>query len=178
MALSPILVLEGGVAAHLDIFSALAIVVSIFYWLRCRYTLVGVAIGLGMLVKLLPIVLLPVMWLLLRQWHSRWRLLAGCLFPLLAGYGVALALGWHPIGILFEFFDKWRFGSPLFVWVGTLLSDTIRPLVIAGLAALGMWLAVSVGRRDAIRGFGLALMVPLLLSPVVFPLVFVRVGDF
>ncbi|MGS2722873.1 hypothetical protein ACVBEJ_03950 [Porticoccus sp. GXU_MW_L64] len=169
LALSPILVLEGGIAAHLDIFSALAIVVAIVCWLQRRYTFVGVAVGLGVLVKLLPIVLLPVMWFLLHQWPARWRLLAGCLLTLLVGYGVAFALGWQPAGILLEFFDKWRFGSPLFVLIGVLMSETIRPLVIAGLVALGMWLAVSVGRRDAVRGFGLALMVPLLLSPVVFP---------
>ncbi|MCV6604668.1 MAG: hypothetical protein OIF34_05145 [Porticoccaceae bacterium] len=169
LALSPVLVLEGGIAAHLDIFSALAIAIAVLYWLRRGYLIAGAAIAVGILFKLLPLVLLPLMLLLVNQWRGRWQLLLGCALILLAGYGAAYALGWQSIGVLFEFFAKWRFGSPVFTLLNEWLPEVARQMATALLAATGMWLALKLGRKDPLKGFALALAVPLLLSPVVFP---------
>ncbi|UTW44420.1 hypothetical protein KFE80_08420 [bacterium SCSIO 12696] len=169
LALSPILIFEGGIAAHLDIFSALAVAIAVLCWLRGRLLVAGAAIAAGVLLKLLPVVLLPVMWVLLRQWRLRWQLLTGFLLALLVGYGGAFAVGWEPIGILFEFFAKWRFGSPLFALLDNTLPTLARQLAVMILAVAGIWCAARIGRQDPLAGFAVALATPLLLSPVVFP---------
>ncbi|GAA59131.1 hypothetical protein P20652_0990 [Pseudoalteromonas sp. BSi20652] len=58
VALSPLLILETGVGLHIDAFSALAVIVAIYFWQRQSLLYCGIAIGIGMSLKILPVMLL------------------------------------------------------------------------------------------------------------------------
>ncbi len=174
-ALSPLVLLETGVGAHVDSLSVLAVCVMLWCVVHSRWTWAGVAIGLGASIKLLPILALgPLLFAHpLRRWP--WILL-GTGIALLACYGLALQMALVPVGSLATFFAKWRFGSPVFSLLDSLplfaeqhnnglwtLVPIVGVAIVAGLGAL--WLS----RRDFVTGLLAMFSIPLVLSPVVFP---------
>ncbi len=169
VALSPILVLETGVGGHLDIFSTLAVTAALLMWQQKNYLWLGVMIGIGALFKLLPIILLLPMTIYLGLTGASIRMLLASLTTLLIGYGISLLIGWQPIGVLPVFFEKWRFGSPLFSALESIFSGMSLNITIAALLVAGLGFSAFISRTKPIRGMQWALSTPLLLSPVVFP---------
>ncbi len=184
-ALSPLLILETGIGAHLDIFSVLFICLAIWCWQTKRILQCGVWIAAGTLIKFLPLVIAMPLFLSAQNHKQRLKLTASVLATISAGYGSVIALGLEPIGSLVVFFEKWRFGSPTFNALSTLSSSKTLPLVTASILVLGMALIALYCLRDklfsskqiddqqnnqrTIHAIQLALALPLLLSPVVYP---------
>lgn len=172
VALSPLLLLEAGVGAHVDVVSTLTLALGLWFTVVHKPLATGVALGVGVLVKLAPLVAaLPLAAALLRRagWQQALTLGLGLLAVLVGGYGLALALGLQPVGSLGVFLTKWRGGSPVFA----VLASVARPEV-AGALALGFTLALLawaawLARTRWVSGLQLALAAPLLFSPVVFP---------
>jgi len=168
IALSPLMLLEVGIGAHLDVFSALAVSSAIWACTHARWWLVGMTLGLGGCIKLLPLAALgPLLFANpIRRWPA---MIGGALASVALFYGGTIALGFKPIGTLPVFFDKWRNGSPvnsLLEWGFPAIDHThiILPIaVVAGCYALHR------SRGDLQTGLLLMLATPLLLSPVVFP---------
>ncbi|MGY8902920.1 MAG: hypothetical protein ACKVIH_00010 [Burkholderiales bacterium] len=172
VALSPLLLLESGVGAHVDAVSALALVAAL--WClelgKTRWAGIwgGLFLGLGGLLKLAPVLA----WLALaapRGWPRRAQLTLGLLLALAVGYGLALALGLRPVGSLGVFFEKWRFGSPVVSALGYLLAPRAALLASAALALVWLALAAWRARSAPLSGLQWVLAAPLLFSPVVFP---------
>lgn len=180
--LSPLLVLEGGIGAHLDLLTALAVAGALAAADRGRMGLAGIALGLGACLKLLPILLLGPLVVALCAGRAA-RLVAGGLGTVAAIYGTALLLGFEPIGNLPVFFEKWRFGAPLYAALAAVLTG---PALSAALGAMAMggiaWAAHLAwrGRRHRGQQDGplcppvlnaclITLATALLVSPVVFP---------
>ena len=163
VALSPLLLLEGGVGAHVDLVAACALCTGLWFWARERRGLAGAALAAGALFKPTP----ALAWFPLvaagGAQRARLAMLGGAAGLGLAGYGAALLLGLAPVGSLGVFFAHWRFGSP----VGALLSDLPAVAVALAIAMLGA--ATWWGRRAPWPAAMLALSAPLLVSPVVFP---------
>jgi len=180
LALSPILVLETGIGAHIDSFSTLLVCAALVAWQAGRDIRCGLLIGIGALIKILPLaLLLPLFWgaNTPRQAITRVTSAALCVA---AGYLVALALGFVPVGSLPVFFERWRFGAPLFSGLSTLLStDTLWVAllsigVITGLIiSYQAWCARALASAQRQRRLGVLMQVsmalPLCLSPVAFP---------
>ena len=90
-------------------------------------------------------------------------------------YAVMYGLGYKPLGLLPTFFEKWRGGAPLFPVLESVQSmmklssrsfiAALGALAVAGFG-LSAWLAYH---RKIDIALALALSVPLLLSPVLFP---------
>ena len=84
-------------------------------------------------------------------------------------------LGYKPLGLLPTFFEKWRGGAPLFPILDGAktilkLSDKGFLIGLAGLAAAGFSLSAWLAHiRKIEAALILALSVPLLLSPILFP---------
>ncbi len=168
VALSPLLVLEIGVGAHVDSLIALVIVAALLAFKDGRPGRVGALLGFGACIKLLPAAALIGLGLAM-GWRAALRTAAAATGTVGAIYGAALAIGWRPIGSLPVFFEKWRNGSPLF----TLLEATL-PMsgLIAALATLAIVLlggAILIARTRPVVATQLAMATPLLLSPVAFP---------
>lgn len=172
LSLSPLLVLEAGVGAHLDAISVLAMVAALWLGSRGRPWSMGAVIGFGALTKLLPVIGL----LTLVDRDARWvrRALSGFVVTWLSGYAVALSLGMKPFGSLATFLRSWRFGSPLHHAVEMLhLSSSWDPwgrtaILIGALSSMG-WLLMRRRGQSDIALTRRVIAIALLASPVVFP---------
>ncbi len=160
VALNPLLVLEGGVGAHVDLLAAALLAVALWLEARGRRRASAGAMGAASALKLLPAAAL---WPSL--WQGRWRIVLVAALVFALPYGLALGLGLSPLGSLPAFFDLWRFGSPLSVLRG---PEALEAGVAVGvtLLALSAYLA---RRGSASAAMLVALLAPLCASPVVFP---------
>jgi len=175
-ALSPLLLLETGIGAHLDTFTVLAISLALWCLVRRHWWWAGFAIGCGACIKLLPLVALGPM-LFANPWRRWPKIIIGASIAILVCYSVALAWGLIPIGSLPAFFSKWRFGSPIVSTLETLqlieigeehgLWQSLMPIVLLALMA-GLYASWR-SSRDLFVGMTIMLSIPLMLSPMVFP---------
>ena len=168
LALSPLLLLETGIGAHLDAFLVLGLSIILYAYTKEKWGLLGLALGWSACVKFLPIALLAPLFFAVRL-RAFITLSFACLAVIACVYASAFALGYTPIGILPTFFEKWRFSSPFFQLLEN-ISGPDRVVIALGISALiGVAIACLAARKSAPIGFAVVLSVPLLLSPVVFP---------
>lgn len=187
IALSPIVIIETGAALHVDAFSTLAIVAALYCWQRNKLALAGIFIGLGVLIKILPLVLLMPLVLANFSLRRAVTIVASAIATISLGYAITLALGLYPVGSIGVFFEKWRFAAPLF----SLLTPLGTQGFIAALAGVTLSLIAIVGylasrqqanaqkpaanneqtllSNDLVSACQLALFIPLFISPVLFP---------
>ncbi len=172
VALSPLLLLEAGVGAHVDAVSTLALALGLWAIVTSRPLAAGAALGMGALVKLAPLMAaLPLAVGLLQRagWQQAMTLSLALLAVLAGGYGVALVLGLQPVGSLGVFFAKWRGGSPVFAALASVARPEVAGSLAVGLTLAGLAWAARLARTRWVSGLQLALAAPLLFSPVVFP---------
>ena len=169
VALSPLLVLETGVGAHLDVLPAMLIAAAMLAFNAKQPGRVGALLGLGATLKLLPAVALVALGLAMGH-RAMLRAVAAATIVVMTVYGLALAADWRPIGSLPVFFEKWRNGSPIFTALEACLPTAWLVPVVAVLAVgLAATVAVLAHQRRPVLAAQLALATPLLLSPVAFP---------
>ncbi len=167
VALSPLLVLEAGIGGHVDALSALGVATALYFAHRQCPGIAGAALGIGALLKALPaFAIVP---LALRFDRGAARVAGAAGSVIVCGFALALCTGLHPVGSLFVFFERWRFGSPLFAALAGLGVESAPPgllLLLIGSLVVVAWLAY---RGRGVPALQAALAIPLLLSPVVFP---------
>jgi alpha-1,6-mannosyltransferase len=159
----PLMPIESAGGAHLDFVGVLALVVSWLALMRGRTAIAAMTFAAAVLVKLLPLMLVPLYW---RRIRGRDALLASAL-------AVAATLmvtgGRLPIGSLGAFVDRFRFNSPIFAALEQLAHPRIAAAVavIVGLA-IAAWLRTrrSVQEPDA---WGWPMAGALLAAPMICP---------
>lgn len=156
----PLPALEGASGAHVDVFGALLLVLAALALAHRRTAAASLAFAAAMLVKPLPIVLLPLLW---RRVRPRDALLAVAVMAVLT---LGMTRGSLPFGSLGAFIDDFRFNAPVFDAALSLMP----PRAIAAAAVVtGLLVSVALpGRRDA-RPWVWPLAAALLLAPVVYP---------
>ena len=99
-AWQPLCIWEFACGAHVDAIMLACVALALLMHRRNRPFATGVALGLAVLAKLFPLVLLPVLW---RRWRWNWRMptaLAATIFlgylPYIVTYSVRGALGFLP----------------------------------------------------------------------------------
>jgi alpha-1,6-mannosyltransferase len=189
---NPLIVVEFAHGAHVDALMAFLVVLALSLLLARRHTWSAVALALAVLVKLVPLILLPVF---VRRWGV-WRTLMFALilalgFVPFAGAGLGLGPGAATglFGAARIYAAGWRTNDGLFYWLAQTLdpltSDPVLAAKLAGLLALGglgLWVMIhSVARSgpETHRGDGsadrtlihaaLLIAAYLLISPAVFP---------
>jgi len=179
VALSPLLILETHVGLHLDALSTLAVIGAIYCWQRHWITRAGFVIGLGALIKVLPIMLLLPLMFTLKKFKSVVILVMAAIITIISAYLLTISLALHPVGSIGVFFEKWRFGAPLFVLLDNVLSGheilavmLILSILICSFSAYLCWSnRHSLTNKPALL-FGvmqLLIALPLIVSPVTFP---------
>ncbi len=169
VALSPLLVLEAGVGAHVDALATLALAGAVYAWSRRRAGITGVLLGVGGLVKFWPLLAgVPLFFSANRREGARLICAAAALFG--GAYLVILGAGYRPFGSLGVFARNWEFGSPVFSAAAALLGGRIAR-VLAAAVTIGV---VIVGGRLGAKGrwlLGVQVVLALMFaaSPVVFP---------
>ena len=166
IALSPLMVLEGGVGAHVDVLAAFLLALALGQ--RRSSWAAGAMLGLATLSKLVPGFLIVPFSAGAERRHAA-RLIAGALGALAFGYAFALFMGLRPIpGSLLIFLDRWRFGSPLHSAL-SFLGVHVGPFGVMGLAAASLLPFRSAAHPDLPRRVRNTLAAVFMVSPVVFP---------
>jgi hypothetical protein len=126
-AWNPLLAIEVAGSGHIDIFGALLLVISVAALARRWRPAAAVALGLAVVVKFLPIVLLPLYW-------KRIRIRDAALAIFVVGllYLPFLNDGRIPLGSLGAYVQGFRFNGPVFA----ILHHVAPPQLLAGLAVL------------------------------------------
>lgn len=160
----PLVAIEGAAGAHIDVLGALLLVAGVHALSQSRSLLAAIAVAGSIAVKLLPVVLLPLLWRRVRLIDA----LAGAMLVVLvyipfAGEGVL------PIGSLGTYVAQWRFNGPLFRGVAALAG----PVAAAGLA-LGAGIAMAAlmrrtRRRDDPAAWAWPMASAIVLMPAVYP---------
>jgi len=112
IALSPLLLFETQIGAHLDVFSLLGIVGALLCLEKDKILLAGLIIGLSATIKFLPAVIVGPYLFYLRPKRALILFLSAA-GTWLSLYGFMFFLGYQPLGLLPTFFEKWRGGAPI-----------------------------------------------------------------
>lgn len=174
IALSPLLLFETQIGAHLDIFSVLGIVAALWCLEKEKILWAAIIIGLSATTKFLPAILIGPYLFYLHPKRAL-TLFLGAAGTWLSLYGIMFSLGYKPLGLLPTFFEKWRGGAPLFPILEAVqntlnLSSRSFMIGLGFMAILGFSLSAWLARNRNINiALSLAISVPLLLSPVLFP---------
>jgi Glycosyltransferase family 87 len=144
----PLVVLEAGNNAHVDVLAALLVVLAMGLHVRGRGAWAGAALGAAIATKVLPVLVLPALLAPLRGARARVRALLGAagVVLLLAYLPHVLAVGPRALGFLPGYLDeegydgRGRFG----------LLAVVLPGPVAAVAAVVVVGALAV--RSAVRG--------------------------
>jgi len=181
LALSPLLILEAGEGLHLDTITALVILAAIYCWQSKKLLLVGAFIAIGGLIKILPMTMLLPFFIALKTWRQRFLLVFSAIGLWAGAYAASFMMGFRPIGSLAIFFEKWRSGSAVFLWLEPHFSITSLLIMLFCFAvqaysaiALYLWLGYreqsKADKQDVLMiSLQAAMAVPLIISPVIFP---------
>jgi hypothetical protein len=164
-AWNPLVSLEGAGNGHVDLLGALCLVTAAFSLSRGRRAIAALTLALGIAVKFLPAVLLPLFWrrIGIRDGVLALALLSALYLPFI-GSGGAL-----PIGSLGAYLTWWRINGPLY---GALEHILPKAALVALPAAAGFAVAVWARRHWAIdspAAWAWPAAVALLFAPTVFP---------
>ncbi|MEM0911777.1 MAG: glycosyltransferase 87 family protein [Pseudomonadota bacterium] len=178
VALSPILIFEAGVGAHLDAITSMFVVLAILCYQNKKMAATGLMIGLGTVIKLFPVLLLLPLCIARFNLKRSTTIAIAATSIIFSAYGIAIMLGMHPVGSTPVFFEKWRNASPFIDVINNYLKGEILLVFILSVLTIGFGtIALSIFRRSTltekddslIRAIQWTLSLPLLLSPVVFP---------
>lgn len=167
IALSPILMFEAGVGAHLDTFAALSVVASLVCVRRERWGLAALAAGCAGAVKIIPgLVVIPLFFRAPRK--VQFVLLAAA--PAVVTTALAFALGMTPPGSLGFVAHNWSFAAPLWTAIYHYFPyDDDRTRAVLGVCGLLGFAAFGLRPGPIARNLRDAFAVGLLVSPVLYP---------
>ena len=163
-AWNPLVVLEVAHSGHIDALGALWIAAAALWLARGRTLLATIAFVLAVATKVLPIVLVPLLW---RRVSTRDAVFGGALFLLLYlpfSGGPQLALG----GVS-RVVAHIRFNGPVF----QAIRDLSNPVVAAGVAVLlglvvAVWCRWKLGERHP-ASWAWPMAASLVCAPVIYP---------
>jgi hypothetical protein len=167
-AWSPLPVLYFGLDGHIDALGILFLVLSLCYFLTRRPVRGGVALGLSVLAKLVPLILVP---LLLRVERGMRRLvvLAVPLLVVLLGYLLYYEPTWGVFDSLRTFGSRWEFNGGVFSIV-YFLSGSNETAHLFSTIEIALWIGViAFLRRPLLEKVFWGFAGFILLSPVVHP---------
>lgn len=163
-AWNPLVSLESAGNGHLDLLGTLCVVTAAFSLSRRRRTIAALALALGIAVKFLPAVLLPLFW---RRIGIRDAALALALLAVL--YLPFLKSGALPVGSLGVHLARWHINGPLYRALHHIFPGTA---LVTLPVACGFAVAVWARRRWAIdspAAWAWPVATALLFAPAVFP---------
>ena len=163
-AWNPLVSLEGAGNGHVDLLGTLCLLLMAFSLSRGKRTIAALALALGVAVKFLPVVVLPLFW---RRIGIRDAALA--LAVLIALYLPFLNSRGLPVGSLWVYFAWWRINGPLYRALEYVIPNNA---LVALPAALGFAVAVWTNSHWAIDSpetWAWPIATALLFAPTVFP---------
>ena len=167
-AWSPLPVLYFGLDGHIDALALFFLVLSLYYFVTNRPLLGSVAVGIGGLAKLVPLLIVP---LLLRIERGR-RRLALIIVPgliLIAGYLIYIEPTWGVFDALGTFGARWEFNGSLFSIVYFLSGSNETAHRVSGLMLVAFVGSLTLLDRPMMEKVFWGFVGFILISPVVHP---------
>jgi hypothetical protein len=163
-AWNPLLAIEVAGSGHIDIVGALLVLVSAAALLRRWRAIAAVALGLAIVVKFLPIVLLPLYW---KRVRIRDAVLAAAVVGFL--YLPFLNDGRVPLGSLGTYVRSFRFNGPVFAVLYRMAPPQLLAVlaVLVGLA-IAAWLRIR-NPEFSVEQLAWPMAATLFCAPVIFP---------
>lgn len=179
---NPLVILEGAAQAHIDLMGVTFLVVALLYIRLHGYGRAGVALALGALTKLLPLLMVPVFWRWAATAEADGKPVGAALFSSRAilipvaftatfatGYLLFADAGWRVVGSLGTYASSWEFNAPLY---GVLRAagfdgDTAR-LVLATVLMVAV-AAIVFSRMPPIQGAYFIVGTYLAVTPTLHP---------
>ena len=163
-AWNPLVILEVAHSGHIDALGALWIAIAAWMVSTGRTARGAIAFVIAIASKLLPIVLLPLLW---KRIKIRDGVAAAAVFVLL--YLPFRSAGALPLGAVPNVVAFIRFNGPLFKWLATLMTpqQAAGVAVLAGLA-LAAWMRVTRPADDP-AAWAWPMAVSLAAAPVIYP---------
>jgi alpha-1,6-mannosyltransferase len=151
-AWAPLVIYEGIQAAHVDIALVPAMLMALLWRQEGRMTAAGLALGIAVLIKLYPAVLLIAWWR-----RGDWRLPVAGLAAVAAGYvPYALPVGLGVLGFLPEYFSsgedfniglRWFLTAGLMIGGDPVVEEIVRGVAMIGLFGLLFFVLITIRRR-------------------------------
>ncbi len=163
--LCPLAIWEAGANGHLEPWAALFVVLAAVAWQRGRAGLAGALLGLGALVKLYPLLLLP-LWLRRPGFP---RAAGAAVLVCVAGVGPFVANGVDVTAGLRAYLARWSFNGPVYAGLVLLTGwrDSWRWLPFLAVAVAGTIAGVRKAAPE--RAAGWLLCAFLTCSPTLHP---------
>ena len=163
-AWNPLVSIEGAGNGHVDLLGTLLLLLTALLLSRGRRTIAALTLALGIAVKFLPVVLLPLFWrrVRIRDVVPAFALLAALYLPFVNSVRL-------PVGSLGAYLAWWRINGPLY---GALEYVLPRPALLALPAASGFAVAVWARRHWAVEApetWAWPIAIALLFAPTVYP---------
>jgi alpha-1,6-mannosyltransferase len=163
-AWNPLVGLEGAGNGHVDLFGTLCLVLTAFALSCGRRTIAALTLALGIAVKFLPVILLPIFWrrIGIRDAALGLTLLLGLYLPFLNSTRL-------PVGSLGAYLAGWRINTPLYSALAHVLPNAA---LLALPVASGFAVAILARRHWAIDSpetWAWPAAIALLFAPTVFP---------
>lgn len=163
-AWNPLVVLEVGHSGHIDALGALWIAAAAYWLARRRTLLASVAFVLAIATKLLPIVLLPVLW---GRLSKRDALFGGGLLALL--YIPYMAGPQTPFGGVNNVVANVRFNGPIFMAIRTAANPTVAAAAAVMIGLLtAAWCRWKLDATDP-AAWAWPMAAAIACAPVVYP---------
>jgi hypothetical protein len=163
-AWNPLVALEGAGNGHVDLLGALCLVVTAASLARGRRTIASIAFVLGIGVKFLPAVLMPLLW---RRIRTSDAALGGALLAAL--YLPFLGHGSLPLGSLGDYLGHWRVNAPVYSALERVFPTTgLIVLAVASGFATACWARCHFAVESP-EAWAWPVAVTLLLAPANFP---------
>jgi hypothetical protein len=171
-AWNPLVALEGAGNGHVDLLCALCLVIVARSLCRGRSAIAATALAFAAGVKLLPVVVVPLLWRRIRIHDA-----ALALGLLAALYLPWLIHGTLPTGSLGAYFAQWRFNAPLYSALEWLFPSRF---LFTTAAAAGLAVAIWARRLpvDAPEAWALPLATTLAFAPTNYPWYLVSLTPF
>ena len=163
--LCPLAVWETGANGHLEALTVLFLVLAMWAWRNHRFRWAGAALGAAGLVKLFPILLLP---LFFRR-RGFWPLAVSAFLVFVLGW---LPFVWHGVDVtvgLRTYLAHWSFNSPIYAGFAALLTREAIVRLLPFLVLAGGMIAVVLRRADPLRALPFLLFGFLLSGPTLQP---------
>lgn len=165
-AWNPLVVLETAYSGHLDAAGALAVTMAAYALWRGRAAISVTALAIGIAIKFLPIVLLPLYWRRVRLTHA--ALGAAVIAALYAPF-VDWTRGSVPIGSVANMIRGFRFNGPVFQALELVLDPWTAAM---GGAVIGLAVAAVMRWRSSTTepaAWAWPMAAALLCAPVIYP---------
>ncbi len=166
--LAPLPLFQFFIDAHVDGFGLSLLIFSILFFLKKRKTLSFIFIGLSICVKPIGLLLLPVIFLIEKDYKSKMKSVVISLMVCLLFY-IPFTFSSNVFGSLTNYTINWTFNGFIFEILNSFLSDNQKTRLICGILFALVYILIIISRKDFLIKIYLSFFLLFIFSPVVHP---------